>query len=61
MDNMTQKVGVSWGEKLYGAKIGQKQAKKGCFRHFGENEEFKIDLTVSFGFKFQKWLFNSCS
>ena len=34
MDNITQKVGVRCGVKLYGAKIGQKQAKKGVFRHF---------------------------
>ena len=34
MENTTEKVGASWGEKLYWTKIGQKQAKKKCFQTF---------------------------
>ena len=53
----TQKVGASWGVKLYGAKIGQKQAKNGVFRHFRKIEEFIIYFLASFGLNFKKCLF----
>ena len=42
MDNITQKVGASWDKKLYEAKIGPKQGKKGVFRQLGEEKKFEI-------------------